>query len=73
MYPNTREVSMSFADLIKTAMKDKNKERVFPYTLEVCRCRYCGYNHRGKCALKSCCCLDERVRARSCTIEETNY
>ena len=63
-------VSMSFADLVRATKNDKRNAPHFPYTLEVCRCRYCAYCHHGKCALKHCCCLEERVMARTCTIGE---
>ena len=66
--PNTK--NLSFSVFLKTAIRDKAETKAFPYTLEVCRCRYCSYCQNGKCALKHCCCMSERVRARSCTFAE---
>ena len=68
-----QSVSMSFADLVRATKNDKRNAPHFPYTLEVCRCRYCAYCHHGKCSLKQCCCLEERVMARTCTIGEVIY
>ena len=66
--PNNK--SLSFADFLEAALRDKADTKPFPYTLEVCRCRYCSYCQSGKCALKRCCCMSERVKAKSCTFEE---
>jgi len=66
--PNNK--SLSFADFLEAAFRDKADTKPFPYTLEVCRCRYCSYCQSGKCALKRCCCMSERVKAKSCTFAE---
>ena len=66
--PNTK--NFSFSVFLETAIRDQAETKPFPYTLEVCRCRYCSYCQNGKCALKRCCCMSERVRARSCTFAE---
>lgn len=66
--PNNR--SLSFAEFLDAAIRDKAEAKPFPYTLEVCRCRYCSFCQNGKCALKRCCCMNERVKARSCTFAE---
>ena len=66
--PNNK--SLSFADFLEAALRDKADTKPFPYTLEVCRCRYCSYCQSGKCALKRCCCMSERVKAKSCTFAE---
>lgn len=63
--PNNK--SLSFAEFLDAAIRDKAEAKPFPYTLEVCRCRYCSFCQNGKCALKRCCCMNERVKARSCT------
>ena len=62
--------SLFFSDFLEAAIKDKTETKPFPYTLEVCRCRYCSYCKNGKCALNRCCCMSERVMARSCTFAE---
>lgn len=66
--PNNK--SLSFADFLEAAFRDKADTKPFPYTLEVCKCRYCSYCQSGKCALKRCCCMSERVKAKSCTFAE---
>ena len=70
MYLEPNNPSLSFADFLEAAIRDKTETNPFPYTLEVCRCRYCSYCKNGKCALKRCCCMSERVKARSCTFAE---
>ena len=42
----------------------------FPYRVSACRCQNCKFSSRGKCALKECCCMGERVKARSCSVME---
>ena len=66
--PNTKKLSL--AVFLDTASRDKADIKPFPYTWEVCRCRYCSYCQNGKCSLKRCCCMAERVKARSCTFAE---
>ena len=70
MYYEKNVVGLSFSDLIRNAKKEDIDDKIFPYTPEICRCRYCKYCHEGKCALKRCCCMKERVRARSCKFTE---
>lgn len=70
MYLEPNNPSLSFANFLDAAIRDKAEIKPFPYTLEVCRCRYCSYCQNGKCALKRCCCMSERVKAKSCTFAE---
>lgn len=70
MYLEPNTPSLSFSEFISAALRDKAETKSFPYTSEVCRCRYCAYCQKGKCALKRCCCMEERVKARSCTYAE---
>ena len=69
MYLEPNNPTLSFADFLEAAIRDKAEKKPFPYTLEVCRCRYCSYCKNGKCALNRCC-INERVKARSCTFAE---
>ena len=46
------------------------KEKPFPYTKEACRCRNCLYHKNEGCVLRTCCCMDERVRAHTCTFAQ---
>ena len=70
MYLEPNTPSLSLAEFLDAAFRDKAATKPFPYTLEVCRCRYCSYCQNGKCALKRCCCMSERVKAKSCTFAE---
>ena len=70
MYLEPNNPSLSFAEFLEAAVRDKAKKLPFPYTLEVCRCRYCSFCQNGKCALKRCCCMSERLKARTCTFAE---
>ena len=70
MYLEPNNPSLSFANFLDAAIRDKAEIKPFPYTLEVCRCRYCSFCQNGKCALKRCCCMSERVKAKSCTFAE---
>ena len=70
MYLEPNNPSLSFANFLDAAIRDKAEIKPFPYTLEVCRCHYCSYCQNGKCALKRCCCMGERVKAKSCTFAE---
>ena len=70
MYYERNVVGLSFSDLIRKAKKEDISYKIFPYTPEICRCRYCKYCHKGKCTLKRCCCMKERVMARSCNFTE---
>lgn len=67
---NTPKNTMLFQDFLGSAKRELILRRPFPYTLEVCRYRYCVYSHDGKCSLKRCCCMEERVKAHSCTFSE---
>ena len=57
MYLEPNNPSLSFANFLDAAIRDKAEIKPFSYTLEVCRCRYCSYCQKGKCALKRCCCI----------------
>ena len=50
--------------------KEAGKGKTFPYTKEACRCQNCLYHKKGGCVLRTCCCMDERVRAHTCTFAE---
>ena len=39
--PNTK--NLSFSVFLEAAIRDQAEDKSFPYTLEVCRCRYCSY------------------------------
>ena len=73
MYFDTNKDSLTIANLLALVRKDRSHADDFPYTKEICRCRYCRFCCGGKCALKSCCCIAERVKARACTFVEAMY
>ena len=50
--------------------KESGKGKTFSYTKEACRRQNCLYQKKGGCALRTCCCMDERVRAHACTFAE---
>ena len=70
MYIESPKDELSFADLIRAAEEKTCESKSFPYKYHVCRCRNCAYCYQGKCALKRCCCMRDRVKARSCTFSE---
>lgn len=47
MYLEPNNPSLSFANFLDAAIRDKAEIKPFPYTLEVCRCRYCSYSQNG--------------------------
>ena len=70
MYLKLNNQRLYLGQLIETVQKDKSERTTFPYTSEVCRCRYCLYCHNGKCSLKRCLWMRERVKSKSCTFTE---
>ncbi len=70
MYIESPKDELSFVDLIRAAEEKTCESKSFPYKYHVCRCRNCAYCYQGKCALKRCCCMRDRVKARSCTFSE---
>lgn len=69
MYFESKKKGLALFELA-TKIKSESSKKVFPYTNAVCSCRYCSYCSKGKCTLKHCCCMSERVRARTCTFRE---
>lgn len=70
MYYNIPKNGLTLSEIFSAARQQTKPDGSFPYTKEVCRCRYCLYCKRGKCALQSCCCMTERVRAHACSLTE---
>ena len=64
--PNT----LNFADIVIISKTARPNDRSFPYAPQVCRCENCIYYSEHRCMLKRCCCMKERVKAMSCSIEE---
>lgn len=71
MYIETKKTGLSVGDLIQAIPEVRKKSGdIFPYTNEVCQCRYCAYCQKSKCSLKQCCCMEDRIKAHNCTISE---
>ena len=61
---------LTLTDLICVAHRKRSEDTGFPYAVQSCRCSNCRYVSEGKCSLKECCCMAERVRAHTCTFAE---
>lgn len=70
MYIEVKKSGVNVGDMITKLQQKKSEGTVFPYRGFVCRCGNCRYSSQGKCALKECCCMDERIRAHTCTLAE---
>ncbi len=70
MYIEMRKTGLDVSDLITWVQRRNGGQTVFPYKQFVCRCSNCLYSTKGKCALKECCCMDERIHAHTCTFGE---
>lgn len=70
MYIEMKKTGLDVSDLIALVQRKKDGNTLFPYKGFVCRCSNCLYSTKGKCALKECCCMDERIRAHTCTFGE---
>lgn len=58
------------SEAMQAVQRRSNAQASFPYKNFVCRCGNCAYSNGGKCALKVCCCMEERIRAHSCSFAE---
>lgn len=70
MYIEMKKTGLDVSDLITLVQRRKDGNTLFPYKRFVCRCSNCLYSTKGKCALKECCCMEERIRAHTCTFGE---
>lgn len=70
MYIEMKKTGLDVSDLITLVQRRKDGNTLFPYKSFVCRCSNCLYSTKGKCALKECCCMEERIRAHTCTFGE---
>ncbi len=70
MYIEKKKIGTDVGDLIRSIRHPEAGERKFPYKSCVSRCSYCLYSTKGKCSLKECCCMDERIAAHTCTFGE---
>ena len=70
MYIEMKKTGLDVSDLITLVQRKGGGKTGFPYKSFVCRCSNYLYSTKGKCALKECCCMDERIRAHTCTFGE---
>ena len=70
MYIKMKKTGFDVSELITLVQRKGGGNIGFPYKSFVCRCRNCLYSTKGKCALKECCCMEERIRAHTCTFGE---
>ena len=70
MYIEMNPTGLTLSDLICVAHRKRSEDTGFPYAVQSCRCSNCRYVSEGKCSLKECCCMAERVRAHTCTFAE---
>ena len=70
MYIEMNPTGLTLSDLICVAHRKRSEDTGFPYAVQSCRCSNCRYVGEGKCSLKECCCMAERVRAHTCTFTE---
>ena len=70
MFIQTKCNELSFADLIRATKDTTDESKKFPYKTFVARCGNCQFCYKGKCSLKECCCMGERVKAGSCSFTE---
>ena len=70
MFFKMKKTGLDVSDLITLVQRKRDWNTGFPYKNFVCRCSNCLYSTKGKCALKECCCMEERIRAHTCTFGE---
>lgn len=70
MYIEMNPTGLTLSDLICVAHRKRSEDTGFPYAVQSCRCSNCRYVSEGKCSLKECCCMAERVKAHTCTFTE---
>ena len=70
MYIEMNPTGLTLTDLICVAHRKRSEDNGFPYAVQSCRCSNCRYVSEGKCSLKECCCMAERVKAHNCTFTE---
>lgn len=70
MYIEMEKTNLDVSQLFTAVQRRRIGDISFPYKSFVCRCRNCRYSSDGKCNLQRCCCLDERIRANTCSFDE---
>jgi hypothetical protein len=70
MYIEMKKMGLDVSDLIALVQRKRGGNTGFPYKDFVCCCSNCRYSTKSKCALKECCCMNERICAHTCTFGE---
>lgn len=70
MYLEKKNSALYVPDLIQSVKGIQPARAGFPYRRSICRCSNCLYSSSGKCALKVCCCMEERIFAHTCSLGE---
>lgn len=73
MYIEKTTPGLNLSDLITVVKMKKERCDPFPLNYHACRCSNCKYLSRGKCSLKECCCISDRVKAHTCAFSELLY
>lgn len=69
IYRNLKN-GLSLSEILSATKRQAEMDNSFPYTKAMCRCCNCLYCKKGKCVLRSCCCMPERIRAHACSFTE---
>ena len=70
MYFEKKKRILDVTDLVALSSRPKAVSGGFPYKRFVCRCSNCQFSAGGKCSLKACCCMAERILAHTCSFAE---
>ena len=70
MYFEKKKIALDVTDLVALSNRPQAVSGGFPYKRFVCRCSNCQFSAGGKCSLKACCCMDERILAHTCSFAE---
>ena len=70
MYFEKKKRTLDVTDLVALSNRPQAVSGGFPYKRFVCRCSNCQFSAGGKCSLKACCCMAERILAHTCSFAE---
>ena len=70
MYFEKKKRTLDVTDLVALSNRPQAVSGGFPSKRFVCRCSNCQFSAGGKCSLKECCCMDERILAHTCSFAE---
>ena len=70
MNEKTPQNSLSFEDLLTEVDSSPKTNEPFPLATHAARCSNCSHFRHGKCNLKHCCCMTDRIKAHSCSYSD---